>query len=68
MLAERLLGALAEPVEVDGEQISARRSLGAAIYPRRRGPEQLTQNADRALYHAKRLGGAQVKFFGLIEG
>lgn len=69
VLAERLLKALEEPVEVDGERIALSASLGVAVYPQDGdGQEQLTLSADRALYQAKRLGGARVKFFGLLEG
>ncbi len=69
VLAERLLTALEEPVEVDGQRVTLSVSLGVAVYPQDGdGQEQLTQNADRALYQAKRQGGARVKFFGLLEG
>ncbi len=58
VLAERLLGRLARPLEVDGQAVTLRASVGIALFPDHAGAaEALLEAADRALYEAKRQGG-----------
>ncbi|AYC31814.1 diguanylate cyclase [Pseudomonas cavernae] len=54
-LAERLLGALATPIELSGVQIDfVTLSIGIALYPEHAdSPEALTKAADSAMYQAK---------------
>lgn len=63
-LAGRLLQAVAEPFEVQGQQIPIGLSIGAAIYPND-GTDTfaLLANADAALYRAKESGRKTVRFF-----
>jgi diguanylate cyclase (GGDEF)-like protein len=63
-LLERLLDSLAEPVAIRGVQISARASIGVAIYPEDDATvSQLLKDADLALYAAKGRGrGCWVRF------
>jgi diguanylate cyclase (GGDEF)-like protein len=50
-----LLAALAAPFEVEGTGLDVRASIGLAVAPEHgHGPEQLIQNADIAMYVAKR--------------
>lgn len=69
VLAERLLKVLEEPVQLEREQVVLRASIGVAVYPQDGDSlSALTENADRALYQAKRRGGGQVAFFECLEG
>ena len=50
-----LIAALAAPFEVEGSALDVRASIGLAVAPEHGdGPEQLIQNADIAMYVAKR--------------
>ena len=63
-LASRLLQAVAEPFEVQGQIIPIGLSIGAAIYPNDGAdPITLLANADAALYRAKESGRKVVRFF-----
>ncbi|MFC4149285.1 putative bifunctional diguanylate cyclase/phosphodiesterase [Micromonospora mangrovi] len=54
--AEALLGALHEPLDVDGMRISVEASGGIAIAPASGGMAELLRRADVAMYQAKRAG------------
>ncbi|WP_434742194.1 putative bifunctional diguanylate cyclase/phosphodiesterase [Micromonospora sp. SH-82] len=54
--AERLLGALDEPVDVDGMRISVEASGGIAVPGPDGGMPELLRRADVAMYQAKRSG------------
>jgi diguanylate cyclase (GGDEF)-like protein len=68
LMAEKLLAAVAEPVQLSAEgpstgptqagaRVNVRASVGIASFPADgRTPEQLLAAADRAMYHAKRAG------------
>jgi diguanylate cyclase (GGDEF)-like protein len=56
-VAQKVLGAIAEPVILEGERLYVTGSLGVAIYPENgEDPEVLLRNADAAMYLAKELG------------
>ncbi|MEH0843029.1 bifunctional diguanylate cyclase/phosphodiesterase [Micromonospora sp. CPCC 205711] len=54
--AEALLGALHEPIDVDGMRISVEASGGIAAAPASGGVPELLRRADVAMYQAKRAG------------
>jgi diguanylate cyclase len=54
--AESLLGALHEPLELDGMRISVEASGGIAAAPASGGMPELLRRADVAMYQAKRAG------------
>jgi diguanylate cyclase (GGDEF)-like protein len=63
-LANRLLGAVAKPFEVRGQQIPIGLSVGGTIYPEDATDiNALIANADAALARAKADGGHMVRFF-----
>ena len=64
LLAGRLLQAVAQPFEVQGQRIPIGLSIGAAVYPND-GADivALLANADAALYRAKEDGRKTVRFF-----
>jgi len=67
-VAERIRVALAEPYVLSGTELVATASIGIAfagqgVYP----PEQLLQNADSAMYQAKRKGGDRHQVIDLRE-
>ncbi|MDQ2878381.1 MAG: EAL domain-containing protein [Pseudomonadota bacterium] len=63
-LAQSVLDALIDPVEVDGHTIPTGASLGIAMYPSDgRDADQLIKNADLALYRAKQDGRGVFRFF-----
>jgi len=64
LLAEKLQLELGEPYLIDGQYLSVTHSLGIAIYPQDgRSMDVLLQNADRAMYEAKRAGKNRIYFF-----
>ena len=64
MMAERLRNALHEPFLVDDHELFITASLGIAMYPRDGADvSTLRQNADAAMYEAKRNGKDRVLFF-----
>lgn len=73
LVGDRLLQALATPIEVHGQTFSVQASIGTAMYP---GDgvtiEDLLKHADIAMYQAKASGGGYVAYlenmsFGLAE-
>jgi diguanylate cyclase (GGDEF)-like protein/PAS domain S-box-containing protein len=69
-VAEKLLAAISEPMDVDGQAVSVSPSIGIAVYPRDGdNPEDLIRNADAAMYLAKERGRSNHQFFnkGLAE-
>ena len=59
-IAEKIGNALAEPVDLDGRDMSVSASVGITLYPRDgEDVDQLIRNADIAMYHAKHRGGRQ---------
>jgi diguanylate cyclase (GGDEF)-like protein len=63
-IADKLLAALAEPVELPGRTLFVTASVGIAMYPRDSIDfEGLFKHADSAMYHAKQLGRNNFQFF-----
>jgi len=63
-VATKLGELLADPYEVDAEQVTATVSIGVACFPADgAGPEMLLRNADAALSYAKSRGRAHVQLF-----
>ncbi len=67
-LAERLIAAMREPIEIDGQRIEAGLSIGLALAPADAdGADGLLRSADLALDEAKRTGGGRsVRFHGAL--
>ena len=64
LLAEKLQLELGEPYLIEGRYLSVTHSLGIAMYPQDgHSMETLLQNADRAMYEAKRTGKNRIYFF-----
>jgi diguanylate cyclase (GGDEF)-like protein/PAS domain S-box-containing protein len=63
-LAERLLAAVADDIEVDGTKLRTGLSIGVAVFPTD-GADATTllANADAALYRAKAEGRGTIRFF-----
>jgi diguanylate cyclase (GGDEF)-like protein len=63
-LAERIVTALGDYIQIDGRKLSANVSVGVAIYPNdATDGEKLICNADAALYRAKADGPGSYRFF-----
>jgi diguanylate cyclase (GGDEF)-like protein/PAS domain S-box-containing protein len=63
-LAQRLIGVVSQPFELEGQQIDIGISIGIALYPDDGlSAGALVQNADTALYSAKAEGGSVFRFF-----
>ncbi|NGO51113.1 EAL domain-containing protein [Allomesorhizobium camelthorni] len=63
-MLDRILAALAEEVDIDGNRIKAGVSMGVAVYPvDGQSGSALLANADAALYRAKQEGRGRARFF-----
>jgi diguanylate cyclase (GGDEF)-like protein/PAS domain S-box-containing protein len=64
MLSERILGALAEPFDVDDRMVRISGCIGIALFPEDAAtPTDLIKNADMALYRAKAEGNGTARFY-----
>ncbi len=64
IVAERILGAVSEAMEIEGNQLETTISIGATLFPRDGGDSvTLLKNADAAMYRAKELGGDSIHFY-----
>ena len=64
LMAQRMIDALAEPIELDGQSIYVGMSIGIALYPADGGTaETLQSHADAALHQAKAQGRGVLRFF-----
>ena len=62
--ANRILGAMATEIEVQGHMLSVTSSLGISVFPDNGAdPETLVKNADAAMYCAKDKGRNSFQFF-----
>jgi len=67
-VSEKLLHALAQPVEAYGHTISVSGSIGMSVYPRdARTSEDLLRYADGAMYRAKAEGKSCARFFSVRQ-
>jgi diguanylate cyclase (GGDEF)-like protein/PAS domain S-box-containing protein len=63
-MAERIVAALGDSVEVEGRKLTANACVGVAVYPTDgMDGEKLIGNADAALYRAKSEGPGSYRFF-----
>ena len=63
-LAQRLLHAVQQPFDIDGQRVMVGVSIGIAVYPTgRETPDQLLRSADTALYGAKESGRNAFRLF-----
>jgi diguanylate cyclase (GGDEF)-like protein len=63
-LAQRIIGAMSEPFNIDGHQVLVGASIGIAVGPGDGlSPDELLRNADLALYRAKGGGRGTFRFF-----
>jgi diguanylate cyclase (GGDEF)-like protein/PAS domain S-box-containing protein len=66
-MAERLLAAAAEEIDIGGHAVRASLSIGVAIFPVDGGDTAtLIANADAALYRTKAAGGGAFRFFEAV--
>jgi len=64
VVAEKILAALNQPFKIGRHRLRISCSIGAAIFPEHGVTEkQLLNNADTAMYYAKKCGRNTVKFF-----
>ena len=64
VVAKTLLAALAPPFVVEGHQLTIGASIGISFYPGNAdNPSDLMQQADSAMYAAKRIGRNQATYF-----
>lgn len=65
---ERLLRAVAEPVQVDEHRLQVTASVGATLFPDDPGDaDQLLRHADLAMYQAKQAGKNRFRFFDVAH-
>ncbi|MGR9115390.1 MAG: PAS domain S-box protein [Gammaproteobacteria bacterium] len=63
-VAGKIIKSLSRPVYIDGNQLHVTPSIGISLFPDNgKDYDTLTQNADTAMYHAKRQGRNQYQFF-----
>ncbi|MBF0459799.1 MAG: EAL domain-containing protein [Magnetococcales bacterium] len=63
-VAQKIIAAIANPVELDGHQANIGASVGIAIFPDDgNNYDLITRNADVAMYHAKESGRGTYRFF-----
>ncbi len=66
-VARKITQEVARPYEIDGVLASVTTSIGISFYPNDSMiPNQLIQQADNAMYHAKRHGKDHFEFYGEI--
>jgi diguanylate cyclase (GGDEF)-like protein/PAS domain S-box-containing protein len=64
LVAEKLIAAVSEPVELEGQSLTVTPSIGISIFPRDgETPDALIRNADAAMYLAKERGRSNFQFF-----
>jgi diguanylate cyclase (GGDEF)-like protein/PAS domain S-box-containing protein len=64
LVAEKIIAAVSAGCQIEGSELHVTPSIGLAIFPEDGGdPDTLLRNADIAMYHAKRDGGAKYCFF-----
>lgn len=68
LVADKLLAAVAAPMQVHGQQLQVTASIGISLYPDDgTEPRLLIQQADDAMYRAKRLGPGHAVAHGRVK-
>lgn len=63
-VAQRILDAIAQPFDIEGQEVFITTSIGIAIYPiDGEDVDSLLKNCDTAMYHAKNEGRNNYKFY-----
>lgn len=63
-VAQKIIAELSTPVELENQQVIATTSIGITLFPQDGNTmEQLLQNADTAMYHAKAEGRNNFQFY-----
>ena len=62
-VASRILSSLRVPIVIDGRPVSTQASIGIALVDQPGDAERFMQNADIAMYRAKRVGKGRFEFF-----
>jgi len=57
VLADRLVAAIAQPIDIGGRGVAIHGSIGVVVHPDHGHRDKLIANADAAMYAAKRAGG-----------
>src|SRR5262245_36783959 len=61
---QRIIGKVAEPIEIDGQELLVTASAGISLFPQDGpDPETLLKNADAAMYRAKEKGRNNFQFY-----
>jgi len=64
LVADKILASVSSSCQIEGSELHVTPSIGLAIFPEDGADtDTLLRNADTAMYHAKRNGGAQYCFF-----
>lgn len=64
VVAQKALDALAKPLALQGREVHVAASIGISVYPQDgQTADALIENADAAMYRAKKLGGNTYQFF-----
>jgi len=64
LVAQKIVGALAAPFDLDGQQTYISASIGIALFPSDGGdPDTLVRNADTAMYRAKEQGRDRYQYY-----
>ena len=63
-VAKRIMEAIPNPIDIDGQRVTLRASIGISIYPLDgEDSDTLLREADRAMSHAKSQGGDGFQFY-----
>ena len=64
IMANKIIESIAQPFDHEGSEINTSTSIGITVHPTDEGDsDQLIQNADMAMYRAKRLGRNNFQFY-----
>ena len=67
-VAQKIITALLEPVEIHGEFLRPSASIGIAVYPQDgEDVETLIKHSDKAMYQAKEVGSSAYRFYTQTE-
>ncbi|CRI63978.1 putative Diguanylate cyclase [Thiocapsa sp. KS1] len=67
-LLERVLAALAQPIQIDGHSLAVTGSAGVTLFPQDAGDaDTLLRHADHAMYQAKQHGRNRFQFFKSVK-